>query len=118
MLQCEGLAQCPLIRPSGTFSHEGRRDVPNGHNSPSSTDSSTVATTSASNNAAATGSAPGASLVSRNVVATTPPRPTRFSPLIAAGLCTQRSEEHPSELQSLIPNSFAVFCFKKKKTYI
>src|SRR3546814_4429314 len=26
-----------------------------------------------------------------------------------------RSEEHTSELQSLMPNSYAVFCFKKKK---
>src|SRR3546814_4096034 len=25
-----------------------------------------------------------------------------------------RSEEHPSELQSLMRNSYAVFCFKKK----
>src|SRR6058998_1160138 len=27
-----------------------------------------------------------------------------------------RSEEHTSELQSLITNSYAVFCLKKKKT--
>src|SRR3546814_9465038 len=27
-----------------------------------------------------------------------------------------RSEEHTSELQSLMRNSYAVFCFKKKKT--
>src|SRR3546814_7095285 len=27
----------------------------------------------------------------------------------------QRSEEHTSELQSLMRNSYAVFCFKKKK---
>src|SRR3546814_6836971 len=26
-----------------------------------------------------------------------------------------RSEEHPSELQSLMPNSYDVFCLKKKK---
>src|SRR3546814_5965020 len=26
-----------------------------------------------------------------------------------------RSEEHPSELQSIMRNSFAVFCLKKKK---
>src|SRR3546814_5237126 len=100
MLQCEGLAQCPLIRPSGTFSHEGRRDVPNGHNSPSSTDSSTVATTTTSNNAAATGTAAGASLVSRNVVATTPPRPTRVSPMIGAAFGT-----HPTTMpaRTLLP---------------
>src|SRR3546814_6042990 len=29
-----------------------------------------------------------------------------------------RSEEHPSELQSLMRNSYAVFCLKKKKKYI
>src|SRR3546814_10283299 len=29
-----------------------------------------------------------------------------------------RSEEHTSELQSLMPNSYAVFCLKKKKTTI
>src|SRR3546814_2147481 len=28
----------------------------------------------------------------------------------------QRSEEHTSELQSLMRNSYAVFCLKKKKT--
>src|SRR3546814_8808190 len=27
-----------------------------------------------------------------------------------------RSEEHPSELQSLMRNSYAAFCFKKKNT--
>src|SRR3546814_6945288 len=30
----------------------------------------------------------------------------------------QRSEEHTSELQSLMRNSYAVFCLKKKKNYI
>src|SRR3546814_5425060 len=29
----------------------------------------------------------------------------------------QRSEEHTSELQSLMRNSYAVFCLKKKKIY-
>src|SRR3546814_4669381 len=29
-----------------------------------------------------------------------------------------RSEEHTSELQSLMRNSYAVFCLKKKKTHI
>src|SRR3546814_4869741 len=28
--------------------------------------------------------------------------------------CAQRSEEHTSELQSLMRNSYAVFCLKKK----
>src|SRR3546814_60020 len=31
------------------------------------------------------------------------------------GAETKRSEEHPSELQSLMRNSYAVFCLKKKK---
>src|SRR3546814_5871507 len=30
----------------------------------------------------------------------------------------KRSEEHTSELQSLMRNSYAVFCLKKKKYYI
>src|SRR3546814_5093092 len=30
------------------------------------------------------------------------------------GLCATRSEEHTSELQSLMRNSYAVFCLKKK----
>src|SRR3546814_3712157 len=32
-------------------------------------------------------------------------------------LAEQRSEEHTSELQSLMRISYAVFCLKKKKTY-
>src|SRR3546814_3071515 len=34
-----------------------------------------------------------------------------------AGLGGARSEEHTSELQSLMRISYAVFCFKKKKQY-
>src|SRR3546814_5793995 len=37
------------------------------------------------------------------------PRPSRCS--------ARRSEEHTSELQSLMRISYAVFCLKKKKTY-
>src|SRR3546814_10087194 len=37
--------------------------------------------------------------------------------LFAAGLDVQRSEEHTSELQSLMRISYAVFCLKKKKTH-
>src|SRR3546814_7188015 len=33
----------------------------------------------------------------------------------AQGWATRRSEEHPSELQSLMRISYAVFCLKKKK---
>src|SRR3546814_9826578 len=32
--------------------------------------------------------------------------------------CTSRSEEHTSELQSLMRSSYAVFCLKKKTTTI
>src|SRR3546814_3398556 len=38
------------------------------------------------------------------------------STLIAAGQLPTRSEEHTSELQSLMRISYAVFCLKKKKT--
>src|SRR3546814_357643 len=34
------------------------------------------------------------------------------------GLVRCRSEEHTSELQSLMRTSYAVFCLKKKKNYI
>src|SRR3546814_12655691 len=43
-----------------------------------------------------------------------------LGPHLAAGRCndelTKRSEEHTSELQSLMRISYAVFCLKKKKT--
>src|SRR3546814_4451563 len=34
-----------------------------------------------------------------------------------AGECSSRSEEHTSELQSLMRISYAVFCLKKKKKH-
>src|SRR3546814_5729697 len=37
------------------------------------------------------------------------------SPLTSAALAHSRSEEHTSELQSLMRISYAVFCLKKKK---
>src|SRR3546814_1865048 len=36
---------------------------------------------------------------------------------LSAGELAQRSEEHTSELQSLMRNSYAVFCLKQKKTH-
>src|SRR3546814_6638730 len=42
-------------------------------------------------------------------------RPGR-PPDVQAGLDETRSEEHTSELQSLMRISYAVFCLKKKKT--
>src|SRR3546814_7132405 len=43
--------------------------------------------------------------------------PERARPFrqIGASICTNRSEEHTSELQSLMRISYAVFCLKKKK---
>src|SRR3546814_4730158 len=41
----------------------------------------------------------------------------RYCPRIGA-LPAPRSEEHTSELQSLMRISYAVFCLKKKKTHI
>src|SRR3546814_8887694 len=38
--------------------------------------------------------------------------------LLHSGRNLPRSEEHTSELQSLMRNSYAVFCLKKKRTYI
>src|SRR3546814_10274561 len=41
---------------------------------------------------------------------------TQFSTVsIENDLCLPRSEEHTSELQSLMRTSYAVFCLKKKK---
>src|SRR3546814_10165808 len=37
--------------------------------------------------------------------------------LVCAMAGNARSEEHTSELQSLMRNSYAVFCLKKKKKY-
>src|SRR3546814_10655772 len=36
--------------------------------------------------------------------------------LLALNATIERSEEHTSELQSLMRNSYAVFCLKKKKS--
>src|SRR3546814_4705867 len=44
------------------------------------------------------------------------PRSTRHrGPALPACQCSLRSEEHTSELQSLMRISYAVFCLKKKK---
>src|SRR3546814_4115690 len=42
--------------------------------------------------------------------------PSATSPGPATGFQRRRSEEHTSELQSLMRISYAVFCLKKKKT--
>src|SRR3546814_4878461 len=38
----------------------------------------------------------------------------RFRPIAGSMSLAQRSEEHTSELQSLMRNSYAVFCLQKK----
>src|SRR3546814_6967908 len=38
-------------------------------------------------------------------------------PVISVDTLESRSEEHTSELQSLMRTSYAVFCLKQKKTY-
>src|SRR3546814_2158680 len=43
-------------------------------------------------------------------------RPRRRNAEAAVGRADRRSEEHTSELQSLMRISYAVFCLKKKKT--
>src|SRR3546814_10867255 len=39
----------------------------------------------------------------------------RVEAIVRLGRCVDRSEEHTSELQSLMRISYAVFCFNKKK---
>src|SRR3546814_5471203 len=38
--------------------------------------------------------------------------------IVAGGMESMRSEEHTSELQSLMRISYAVFCLKKKNTHL
>src|SRR3546814_1046355 len=50
-----------------------------------------------------------------------PPGPLAWAPIHGSGasvIPVQRSEEHKSELQSLIRIPYAVFCLKKKQTLI
>src|SRR3546814_10200501 len=51
----------------------------------------------------------------RTVLARSRPRPGRAIQRLAVALSLPRSEEHTSELQSLMRISYAVFCLKKKK---
>src|SRR3546814_9432773 len=44
-------------------------------------------------------------------------QPTSEGLIFRPGMFVDRSEEHTSELQSLMRISYAVFCLKKKKTY-
>src|SRR3546814_8648140 len=45
-------------------------------------------------------------------------RPARGGDLVTGAGIARRSEEHPSELQSLMRISYAVFCLKKKTLII
>src|SRR3546814_3957316 len=42
---------------------------------------------------------------------------TRYAPRFSSTVAANRSEEHTSELQSLMRISYAVFCLKKKKKH-
>src|SRR3546814_7883758 len=53
--------------------------------------------------------------VDRNEKLVVENRNTVPSPLMQGRGSKRRSEEHTSELQSLMRNSYAVFCLKKKK---
>src|SRR3546814_4285598 len=44
--------------------------------------------------------------------------PDTIGPPSAAANCVSRSEEHTSELQSLMRTSYAVFCLKKKNKHM
>src|SRR3546814_5240915 len=57
---------------------------------------------------------PGAGLVARAIEAARPRLPRDARSDAVSAIPTSRSEEHTSELQSLMRNSYAVFCLKKK----
>src|SRR3546814_6707533 len=52
-----------------------------------------------------------------NPVTCTSRKPTTAMTVATSARRTRRSEEHTSELQSLMRISYAVFCLKKKNTY-
>src|SRR3546814_10556121 len=61
--------------------------------------------------------APGPQRVGRARLGRLVPLTAAFAiPLLALAMYLHRSEEHTSELQSLMRISYAVFCLKKKKT--
>src|SRR3546814_7624204 len=54
--------------------------------------------------------------MSRVVFSSLMPRSSEITwPPVRTAMSSSRSEEHTSELQSLMRNSYAVFCLKKKK---
>src|SRR3546814_2577142 len=50
-----------------------------------------------------------------SVATTMPSMASEWPTMYLVAACTDRSEEHTSELQSLMRISYAVFCLKKKK---
>src|SRR3546814_1788177 len=63
---------------------------------------------------------PSASLPERNLVGVASKkrmcaRAAGTEALVNSTVCASRSEEHTSELKSLMRNTYAVFCLKKKK---
>src|SRR3546814_6062384 len=50
-----------------------------------------------------------------NAAQAAPRRPPSSEPFLDKPIANERSEEHTSELQSLMRISYAVFCLKKKK---
>src|SRR3546814_6222401 len=66
---------------------------------------------------AAGGRRPGPGHVARGEVAALDRRRRRLERVARRGAADPRSEEHTSELQSLMRTSYAVFCLKKKHTH-
>src|SRR3546814_2508569 len=53
----------------------------------------------------------------RAIASNTPPKDTSFFRIFDLSMIENRSEEHTSELQSLMRISYAVFCLKKKQQH-
>src|SRR3546814_8884772 len=64
----------------------------------------------------AAGNAEAVCALARALIGQPEDQPTEtFGEPVKAAIISARSEEHTSELQSLMRNSYAVFCLKKKK---
>src|SRR3546814_4986409 len=81
----------------------------------SSLSSATVTVTSSSTSSTSTVSSDPAWRTALVTTSLTRSRTVSTSPENPASCSTPRSEEHTSELQSLMRNSYAVFCLKKTK---
>src|SRR3546814_6633412 len=77
----------------------------------------TEASTGAGGTSPASSARPGHLIVSRSIAKPSRVASPRRRPTIStSSLVSVRSEEHTSELQSLMRISYAVFCLKKKTT--